>query len=109
MKCPFMKRISYLCPLWLALCCWQAKAQIYDTNNVVVQTFAGSGFSGYLDGVGQQTMFNYPSKVAGDSSGNLFVLDGGNARIRKITSDGTVSTYAGGGAGSLPGYGTSVS
>jgi hypothetical protein len=25
---------------------WQTEAQIYDTNNVVVQTFAGSGFSG---------------------------------------------------------------
>ena len=88
---------------------WQAKAQTYDTNGVVVQTFAGSGFSGYVDGVGQETMFNYPSKVAADSSGNLFVLDGGNSRIRKIAPDGTVSTFAGGGAGSLPGYGTNVS
>lgn len=88
---------------------WQGEAQTYDTNGVVVQTFAGSGFLGYLDGVGQQTMFNYPSKVAADSSGNLFVLDGGNARIRKITPDGIVSTFAGGGAGSLPGYGTNVS
>lgn len=87
----------------------RAYAQIYDTNRVMVQTFAGSGFLGYLDGVGQQTMFNYPSKVAADSSGNLFVLDGGNSRIRKITPDGTVTTFAGGGTGSLPGYGTNVS
>jgi hypothetical protein len=28
---------------------WQARAQTYDTNNEVVQTFAGSGFSGYLE------------------------------------------------------------
>lgn len=34
----------------------RAGAQNYDTNNVVVQTFAGSGFSGYVDGVGQQTV-----------------------------------------------------
>jgi len=33
----------------------QSNAQTYDTNGVVVQTFAGSGFSGYLDGLGQQT------------------------------------------------------
>jgi sugar lactone lactonase YvrE len=93
----------------LALCCCQAKAQIYDTNGDYVQTFAGSGFTGYVDGVGQQTMFNYPSKVAADSFGNLFVMDGGNSRIRKITPDGTVTTFAGGGTGNLPGYGTSVS
>src|ERR1035437_9265795 len=88
---------------------WNVEAQTYDTNNEVVQTFAGSGFSGYLDGVGQLTMFNRPSKIAADSFGNLFVMDGGNSRIRKITPDGTVTTFAGGGTGNLPGYGTSVS
>ena len=87
----------------------QAGAQTYDTNGVVVQTFAGSGFSGYVDGVGQQTMFNNPNSIAADSSNNLFVLDTGNQRIRKITPDGRVSTFAGGGSGSIPGYGTNVS
>jgi len=33
-----------------------SEAQIYETNNVVVQTFAGSAFRGYVDGVGQLTM-----------------------------------------------------
>jgi sugar lactone lactonase YvrE len=86
---------------------WQAKAQIYDTNNVAVQTFAGSGFSGYVDGVGQQTMFNSPAAIVADTSGNLFVYDYYNTRIRKITPDGTVSTFAGGG-GSMPGQGTNA-
>jgi len=86
-----------------------AFAQNYDTNNPVVQTFVGSGFYGYLDGQGTQTMFNNPSAVVGDSSSNLFVLDNSNYRIRKVTPDGTVSTFAGGGAGALPGYGTNVS
>jgi len=87
----------------------QVDAQNYDTNNEVVQTFAGSGFSGYVDGVGQLTMFNYPLMIAAASSSNLFVLDGGNSLIRKITPDGSVTTFAGGGAGGLPGYGTNVS
>jgi hypothetical protein len=86
---------------------WQAGAQIYDTNNVVVQTFAGSGFSGYVDGVGQLTMFNNPQCVVADSSSNLFVLDLGNSRIRKIAPDGTVLTFAGGGNQSS-GYGTNA-
>src|ERR1035437_1288736 len=87
---------------------WQAEAQIYDTNNVVVQTFAGSGFSGYVDGIVELTMFNNPSAVVADSSGNLFVWDYQNYRIRKITPDGTVSTFAGGGS-QTTGYGTNAS
>ena len=86
-----------------------ACAQTYDTNNVVVQTFAGSGFSGWMDGVGTQTMFSSPMAVAADSAGNLFVADSGNSRIRKIAPDSTVSTFAGGGANPLPAYGTNAS
>lgn len=90
------------------LCGWRADAQTFETNNVTVQTFAGSAFFGYLDGQGTQTMFNNPSKIVVDSLGNLFVMDTGNDRIRKIAPDATVTTFAGGGGGSLPGYGTNV-
>jgi hypothetical protein len=93
--------------LLTAACCGRALAQNYDTNNVVVQTFAGSGFYGYFDGKGTQTMFYNPSAIVADSSGNLYVADNGNARIRKITPDGTVSTFAGGGS-QATGYGTNV-
>ncbi len=86
---------------------WHAHAQTYDTNNEVVQTFAGSGFSGYLDGVGQLTMFNNPNAIVADSHSNLFVWDSGNYRIRKIAPDGTVTTFAGGG-GNAQGTGTNV-
>jgi hypothetical protein len=78
---------------------WQAKAQTYDTNNEVVQTFAGSAFSGYLDGQGQLTMFNNPNAIVADSHSNLFVWDSNNYRIRKISPDGTVTTFAGGSSG----------
>jgi len=87
---------------------WHAHAQTYDTNNEVVQTFAGSGFSGYLDGVGQLTMFNNPNAIVADSHSNLFVWDSGNYRIRKIAPDGTVTTFAGGGS-NAQGTGTNVS
>lgn len=87
--------------------CQQLAAQIYDTNGGYVQTFAGSGFSGYVDGVGQLTMFNNPNCVVSDSHGNLFVWDSNNYRIRKITPDGTVSTFVGGG-NQTTGVGTNV-
>src|SRR5207245_6116579 len=93
--------------LCVAATALQGRAQFYDTNGDYVQTFAGSGFSGYVDGVGQMTMFNNPSKIVSDSTGNLFVLDIANYRIRKITPDGTVSTFAGGGS-SIPGVGTNA-
>jgi sugar lactone lactonase YvrE len=87
---------------------WQASAQTYDTNNEVVQTFAGSAFTGYLDGQGQLTMFSSPSKITADSSGNVFVWDSGNSRIRKIDTNANVTTFAGGGAATLPALGTNA-
>src|SRR6266850_3821956 len=97
-----------LFPIVLFLGILKANAQIYDTNNPVVQTFAGSGFIGYLDGQGTQTMWNVPTMIVADTSSNLFVWDSGNTRIRKILADSTVSTYVGGGSGSFEGYGTNV-
>ena len=83
-------------------------AQTYDTNGDYVETFAGSGFSGYLNGTGQLTMFDNPNAIVADSNSNLFVWDSGNYRIRKITQGGTVSTFAGGGS-QTAGYGTNIS
>jgi hypothetical protein len=87
----------------------RAEAQIYDTNDDVAEVFAGSGTPGYLNAQGTLAIFSNPDGIAADSFGNLYVADVGNARIRLITTNGTVSTYAGGGTGSLPGYGTAVS
>ncbi len=53
-------------------------------------------------------MFADPSGVVADTSSNLFVLDKGNQRIRKITPAGLSSTFIGGGSSSPPGYGTGV-
>jgi hypothetical protein len=88
---------------------WGAEAQIYDTNDDVAEVFAGSGTPGYLNAQGTLAIFSGPEAIAADSVGNLYVADSGNGRIRLITTNGTVSTYAGGGSGSLPGYGTAVS
>jgi len=49
----------------------------------VVSTIAG-GASGYADGEGLAAQFNYPSGLAIDGEGNLYVADTNNNRIRKI-------------------------
>src|SRR6266481_5091348 len=77
----------------LLIVCLRLQAQVYDTNNPVVETFAGSGFYGYYDGQGVFTMFNTPTAVVNDSASNLFVLDWQNSLIRKITADATVTTH----------------
>lgn len=84
------------------------EAQIYDTNNEMVQTFAGYGIPGYVDGQGLLTAFSSPMQIVSDTASNLYVWDSGNARIRKITPNGTVTTFAGGGM-NFEGYGTNVS
>ncbi|MDR2271007.1 MAG: hypothetical protein LBF27_08890 [Sphingobacterium sp.] len=60
----------------------------------VVTTLAGNpGVKGYIDGKGGNALFEDPYDVACDDAGNVFVADRRNLRIRKITVDGTVSTY----------------
>jgi hypothetical protein len=86
---------------------WHTSAQIYDTNGDYVQTFAGYGEQGWVDGQGQLTKFSNPSQIVADTSSNLYVWDSGNYLIRKITPTATVSTLAGGGT-DFEGNGTNV-
>lgn len=51
--------------------------------------------SGYADGKGDQARFRRPYGAAIDKGGNLYVADGDNHCIRKVTPDGVVTTFAG--------------
>ncbi len=81
------------------------------TSSGVVTTFAGlSGTSGTTDGTGTAARFSNPIGIVFDSSGNLFVVDSANYTIRKITSGGVVTTFAGtvGSGGFSDGIGVSA-
>jgi sugar lactone lactonase YvrE len=66
------------------------------TTNGVVSTLAGAvGTSGSADGTGGTARFNHPGAIAVDLMGTLYVADTGNSIIRKISSDGIVTTLAG--------------
>ncbi len=61
----------------------------------VVTTVAGGNGAGLEDGPGETARFNSPRDVAVDIDGSIYVADGENHRIRKITPEGVVSTIAG--------------
>lgn len=59
-------------------------------------TLAGSSATwGHEDGIGAAASFNFPSGVAADNAGNVYVADQSNHTIRKISSQGIVTTLAG--------------
>jgi serine/threonine-protein kinase len=67
------------------------------TPDSVVTTFAGSGAPGSADGNAATATFNKPVGMAMDAAGNIYVGESYNNKIRKITPDGVVSTFAGSG------------
>ncbi|MGH9000457.1 MAG: NHL repeat-containing protein, partial [Acidimicrobiia bacterium] len=67
-----------------------------DTSGTIT-TVAGSGVEGYAGdgGPARSAQFNQPHGVAVDRSGNLYVADSGNNRIRRVDTRGVITTIAG--------------
>ena len=64
-----------------------------------ISTVAGSGTAGNADngGLAVNSLLHYPNSVSLDSSGNLYIADFINNRVRMVTTNGLISTIAGGG------------
>ncbi len=69
------------------------------TANGVIETIAGTGILGFSGdgGPGAEAQLNSPYGLALDAQGNLYIADLGNARVRRVALDGTITTVAGGG------------
>lgn len=62
----------------------------------LVTTLAGvAGCPGWKDGERSEARFAYPTSVAFDSEGNVYVADQKNSTVRRVTAAGVVSTLAG--------------
>ncbi len=69
--------------------------------NGTITTVAGNGNAGYLGDGGQATLAELygPYGVTVDSGGSLYIADSYNSAIRKVASNGVITTLAGAGTG----------
>jgi len=80
---------------------------IKTTPGGTTTTYAGTGVAGYSGDGGAATSakLDSPYGIAFDSSGNLYIADSNNNRVRKVTTGGTISTVAGTGVAGFSGDG----
>lgn len=77
-----------------------------DQCEGAIVAFAGSGTRAFSGDGGEATgaALNAPNMTAEAPDGRVFVADTGNNRIRVVATDGTISTFAGGGASTACSY-----
>jgi uncharacterized protein (TIGR03437 family) len=65
----------------------------------IITTYAGNGTPGFSGdrGPAVNASLNYPAGIALDKDGNLYIADSSNSRVRKVGTDGIISTVAGNG------------
>jgi sugar lactone lactonase YvrE len=75
---------------------WNQAIRLVDATGII-RTIAGTGAEGFGGdgGPATQARLLFPRGIALDSHGNLYIADSQNNRIRLVTSDGIISTYAG--------------
>ena len=82
-----------------------SNARVRKVNGGTITTVAGTGSSGYSGDGGAATsaQINNPRGVAIDGSGNLYIADSNNNRVRQVLASGTIVTLAGTGGGNYSG------
>ena len=77
------------------------------TTTGIITTIAGTGTPGFSGDGGPATaaQLYQPTAITVDCSGNIYIDDENNARIRKINTSGIISTFAGNGTDGFSGDG----
>lgn len=89
-----MKRIL---PALLCISVFGAAAFAQAPPLFTIDNFAGNGAAGFAGDSGKaaEAQLNYPLGLAIDKSGNIYIADHINHRIRRVSPDGTITTVAG--------------
>ena len=68
-----------------------------DAESGVITTIAGTGEEGYGgdEGPATEAKLNWPTGVAVDDAGNVYIADRNNERIRRVNPEGIITTFAG--------------
>ncbi|MCC6292376.1 MAG: hypothetical protein IT164_07015 [Bryobacterales bacterium] len=84
------------------------RVRVVSAADQKIRTVAGNGQAGFqaASGPALQVALNGPSGVAVDETGNVFIADRGNNRIRMVTPGGKLSTIAGAGEAGFSGEGS---
>jgi hypothetical protein len=92
--------ISALLPEWIG-------GKAYAADRYIIKRVAGTGSRGFSGdgGAAVSAQLKDPFGVAVDSSGNVYIADYGNQRIRKVDPTGEISTFAGNGISGYSGDG----
>ena len=92
MKLFRLKCIVAITTCVLFLCAFTLEAQI-------ITTIAGNGTSGFGGdgGAANIASLSFPTGIALDAVGNIYIADWGNNRIRKVNKNGIINTFAGNG------------
>ena len=94
----------------IALVSLAAVCQAQAPGTYTITTVAGTGVAGYSGDAAQGTaaQINNPFFMALDASGNLYIADQFNHRIRVLATDGTIATVAGTGTAGYDGDGAAA-
>ncbi|MBK9731693.1 MAG: T9SS type A sorting domain-containing protein [Chitinophagaceae bacterium] len=86
--------------------CYNHKIRMISISTGIITSVAGTGTAGSTGDGGPATAarLNYPAGIAVDVAGNIYIGDGGNNKVRKITlSTGIITTIAGTGTAGFSG------
>src|SRR5687767_228332 len=83
--------------LWPAVLLVPALCMAQAGGGYTIATVAGNGTRGFAGDGGSavDASLNYPQGIAFDRSGNLYIADCFNHRVRRLSPSGTITTVAG--------------